>query len=308
MFATERQPDSTAQDPLRMILQGTAAETGERFFMALVENLARALGTHGAWVTEYLPERRSLRPLAFLMGDQWMKDYELPIDKTPCQGVIEGRRLVHHPDCVLDLYPDEQMLKQVGAVSYMGVPLMDLDGTVLGHLAVLDRKPLPARAENITMFEIFAGRAAAELRRLRVERQVREREAQLAGLVGSAMDAIVQLDERLRVAGMNPAAERTFGLTAGAAGGEPLVRLLQPADAERLERVAAELIAEGARDNCRWITGGLNGRTEGGGTFPAEATLSVFELHGRHRFTLILRNVNERLEAERRISSLSDEA
>ena len=44
------------------------------------------------------------------------------------------------------------------------------------------------------MFEIFAGRAAAELRRLRAEREVREREAQLAGLVDSAMDAIVQLD------------------------------------------------------------------------------------------------------------------
>ena len=69
----------------------------------------------------------------------------------------------------------------MGAVSYMGVPLTDLDGTVLGHLAVMDRKPMPAMPESITLFEIFAGRAAAELRRLRAEQQVREREAQLAG-------------------------------------------------------------------------------------------------------------------------------
>jgi len=173
---------------------------------------------------------------------------------------------------------------------------------------VLDRRAMPARPENITLLEIFAGRAAAELRRLRVEREVREREAQLAGLVDSAMDAIVQLDERLRVARMNPAAERTFGLTAGVATGAPLTLLLQPEDAGRLESVAGELIAGEARDSSRWIAGGLTGRTDGGASFPAEATLSLFELHGRHRFTLILRNVNERLEAERRIRSLTDEA
>ena len=71
--------------------------------------------------------------------------------------------------------------------------------------------------------------------------------------------------------------------------------------------MARELIAGGVRDSSRWITGGLTGRNEGGASFPAEATLSLFELHGHHHFTLILRNVNERFEAERRISSLTDE-
>ena len=45
------------------------------------------------------------------------------------------------------------------------------------------------------------------------------------------------------------------------------------------------------------------GRTAGGSTFRAEATLSLFELDGQQHFTLILRNVDERLEAERRILS-----
>ena len=53
---------------LRTILEGTATETGERFFAALVENLARALNTHGAWVTEYLEEYRRIRGPGFLDG------------------------------------------------------------------------------------------------------------------------------------------------------------------------------------------------------------------------------------------------
>lgn len=53
--------DLETDTALRAILEGTATETGQRFFEALVQNLAKALGTHGAWVTEYFSERRRLR-------------------------------------------------------------------------------------------------------------------------------------------------------------------------------------------------------------------------------------------------------
>src|SRR4051794_28989099 len=99
------------QSALRVILEGTASETGERFFMALVENLARALETHGAWVTEYVPEGRRLRALAFRMGAGWVQDFEQPIDGTPCEAVIEERRLVHYPDRLSELFPEEQAMR-----------------------------------------------------------------------------------------------------------------------------------------------------------------------------------------------------
>ena len=73
---------------LRKIVEGTATETGEQFFQALVKNLAAALNTHGAWVTEYFPEARRLRALAFWMGGQWLRDWEMVINGTPCERVI----------------------------------------------------------------------------------------------------------------------------------------------------------------------------------------------------------------------------
>lgn len=47
--------DSDKEVALRSVLEGTATENGKRFFAALVENLAKALNTYGAWVTEYHP-------------------------------------------------------------------------------------------------------------------------------------------------------------------------------------------------------------------------------------------------------------
>ena len=301
-------PDTSAQAALRLVLEGTASEIGEGFFRALVENLARALHTRGAWLTEYDSRARRLRALAFWMNGEWMHGIEQPVDGTPCQVVIDGRRLVHFPDRVLELYPNDPRIRQIGAVSYMGVPLLDLDGSILGHMAVMDSEPMPEDAVRLTVFEIFAGRAAAELRRLRAEREVRAREAQLTRLVESAMDAIVQLDDELRITRMNPAAERTFEIPAEHAQAMPLSRFVAPEDATRLKALCRTLHDRPANERSAWVPGGFGGRTAGGSSFLAEATLSLFELDGRQHFTLILRNVTERLEAERRILTLTEEA
>jgi PAS domain S-box-containing protein len=297
--------ESTA---LRSIVEGTATETGARFFATLVESLARVLNTHGAWVTEYVPETRRLRALAFWLGGTLVDDFEHAIDGTPCEVVVEGRRFVHIPDNVLVLYPNDEPGIAVGAVSYMGVPLLSVDGSVLGHLAVLDQRPMPAEPRAEALFRIFAARATAEMQRLHAERQLREREEKLARLVDTAMDGIVELDAELRVTRMNPAAERVFGCSAGDVVSVPFARFLTAESGRRLGELADELGRRDEGPRSLWIPGGLEALRGGREPFPAEATLSRSDVQRRVFYTLILRNVNERLEAERRIEALTGEA
>ncbi len=293
---------------LRTILEGTATETGEQFFKALVKNLAAALGTHGAWVTEYFPESRRLKALAFWMGEQWLDGWEMIVDGTPCERVIDQRCLIHIPDNLLNIYWDDPDVNAVGAASYMGMPLLDLDGKILGHLAVLDKRPMPPQPRTHTLFQIFAARAAAELRRLRAEAQVREREQKLGRLVGGAMDAIVEFDQHLAVTQMNPAAEKVFGCGAGEALGRTFTNFLAPDSREKLARLIIEIDTRPDGQRFFWIPGGLMAAARQGETFQAEATLSRFDVERQPFYTLILRNVNERLEAEHKIRSLTVEA
>lgn len=293
---------------LRTILEGTATETGERFFQALVQNLSRALGTHGAWVTEYFPETRRLKALAFWMGGEWIHGYETPIDGTPCGEAIDSKELVHFPDNILSIYPDEVDLINAKAVSYLGAPLLDVDGTVLGHLAVLDRRPIPEEPRVHALFRIFAARAAAELQRLQAETEVREREEKLGRLVDSAMDAIIELDSNLCVTRVNPAAEKVFQCQMSHMQGQPFSKLLTLGDRGRMKELIQELEAHPTDQQYLWIPGGLTALRNDGNEFPAEATLSRFEVHRQTFYTLILRNVHDRLEAEQKIRTLTEEA
>ena len=292
---------------LRAILEGTATETGHGFFAALVQNLSKALGTHGAWVTEYFPAKRRLRALAFWMDGQWVKDYEVDITGSPCEKVIDTRQLVHFPDRLLELYPNEPDVMAIGAVSYMGVPLFSEEGEILGHMAVIDRRPIPEEPRVHAIFKIFAARAAAELRRLRAEDEVREREEKVGRLVGSAMDAIIELDDDMRVTSANPASEKAFQCPADKMIGQDFRHFVTDKDARRLVSLIADLDLRPEGQRSCWVTGGLTARCPEGRSFPAEATLARYESHLQRFTTLILRNVRDRIEAEQKIRSLQEE-
>jgi PAS domain S-box-containing protein len=196
---------------LRSILEGTASETGERFFTALVQHLAAALSTQGAWVTEYLEESRRLRSLAFWLGGEFRTNAEYDIGGTPCGKVIEDSTLVHFENHLADLFPDEGDLKDMGAVSYLGVPLKDLQGRILGHLAVVDSRPMPAEPRVLTVFQIFAARAAAELQRLRAESEVRKSEEKHRRIVETAGEGFILMDGNLNITDTNETLCRLTG-------------------------------------------------------------------------------------------------
>lgn len=293
---------------LRIILEGTATETGGRFFEALVVNLSRALNTSCAWVTEYLEEARCLRALAFWAYGEFIRDFEVDIDGTPCEDVIDNTQLVHYPDNILELFPNSPNLKQLGAVSYIGVPLMDLDGKVLGHLAVLDNQPMSEEPEGLAIFRIFAARAAAELQRLRAESEVKDREEKLGRLVNSAMDAIVELDRELNVVLLNPAAEKVFYCRVDETVGCNFLQFLNEDSREKLRSLIKKLDVGPEDRQYLWVPGSLKAYDVQGREFTAEATLSRFEMGSEVFYTLILRNVNERIEAEQKIRLLTEEA
>ena len=297
-------------DLWRRVVEGTAGETGEGFFAQLVQSLSEAVGTHGAWITEWRPLERRLLSRSCVLGGQLVKGFDYDIDGTPCERVVEQRgEVIHIPDDIIALYPNNPNLRATNAVSFMGMALTDLDGTVLGHLAVLDNRPMPPEPRLEALFRVFCSRAVAELRRLRAEAQVREREAKLARLVDGAMDAIVDLDAELKVTHANTAAAKIFGVKVSEFTGASFGDCLEAESSEKLRGLARALDLRPEGRRASWVAGGLTARLPDGAVFPTEASLSRSQDdEGRPYYTLVLRDVNERLAAERTIELLASEA
>jgi PAS domain S-box-containing protein len=299
-------PDDAAA--LRFLVEGTASATGEQFFVAVVENLARVLATCGAWVTEYHPDRRILHAKAFLINGEWRMGYEYRVDGTPCEPVIDRREMIHIPDNVTGIFPLDRPLQKIGAVSYLAMPMFNEDGTVMGHLGVIDNRPMPQSDRNENLLRIFAARTTAEMLRLRAEAKVAQGAEKLSRLVSTAMDAIVELDAGLAITLCNPAAEKLLDCAAAEVLGSDFCGFLDPESAGKLRSLANGLSEGRSQMRHIWVPGGFAVRTRGGGEFPAEATIGCSSGPQGPFFTLILRDLNDRLEAEKRIRSLKDEA
>jgi PAS domain S-box-containing protein len=198
---------------LRAIVEGTAHSTGEEFFQTLVRHLARAVDAQFAFVAEFASPEIStrVRSIAFWAKDHIAENLEWDLAGTPCEEVVRGN-LCHHPRDVQQRFPEDKPLVDWGIESYLGVPLRDSEGKVLGHLAVFDKRPMPEEPRKLLIFHIFAARAAAELARLHLEWELRDSEERLRDLYEEAPIAYVKEDLESRFISANRAALRILGI------------------------------------------------------------------------------------------------
>ncbi len=293
---------------LRRVVEGTSAKTGRPFFRALACNLAQALDTSAAWVTEFDEQEQHLSALGFWLDGDFVDRYDYAIAGTPCEKVVRSREAVHIPENVVQLYPGDNDLDRLSAVSFLGMPLLDVDEqTVLGHLAVLDRRPLPAEERALAILRIFAARASAELRRVRAEAAIAEREQKLSRLLDGVMDAVVEIDSDGTITLMNRAGERIFGIERGAWAGKTLAFLFPSEAAGVIRRACERLDPRETAARSIWFPSPLEAQAADGERFDVEATLACYTTNGRRFYTLVLRDLRDRERAQRTIQALAAE-
>ena len=88
--------------------------------------------------------------------------------------------VAHYPDDLCARFPNDRLVQHRGAQSYCGVPVLDTQGRVFGHVAIFDDKPMPDGPHGMEVMQIFAARVRAEVERLRIEAALREANDRLA--------------------------------------------------------------------------------------------------------------------------------
>lgn len=138
--------------------------------------------------------------------------------------------------------------------------------------------------------------AASE--RVEAEALVVRSEARLRGILDSAMDAIITVDEAQHVVLFNPAAETMFGWPRDEALGAPLGSFIpdrfRAAHAADVRRFGATGTAS-RRMGAQRIVMGLR---RSGEEFPIDASISQLEDASGKSYTVILRDVSERVRVE----------
>jgi PAS domain S-box-containing protein len=120
----------------------------------------------------------------------------------------------------------------------------------------------------------------------------------LDGIIASAMDAIISIDARQQILLFNPAAEKMFGVAAGEALGQDLNRFIPQRWREAHTRHVENFGRTGVSARRMGALGVISGLRANGQEFPIEASISQVTIGGEKLFTVILRDITRRQQAE----------
>jgi PAS domain S-box-containing protein len=202
-----------ADEFLRSLVEGTVAATGVEFLREMVRNLAAALAVKYAFVAEVCHDRSRVRTLAWWEGSGFRDNFEYAIEGTPCEIALRGE-LYHCASGVASRFPkDREALERLEVESYLAIPVTAADGQVLGHLAVMDAKPMLIQELDVSVFRIFGARAGAEIERMQMEAKLKENEERLRDLFDEAPIAYVHEGLDTRFIRANRAAMKALGIT-----------------------------------------------------------------------------------------------
>ena len=131
-----------------------------------------------------------------------------------------------------------------------------------------------------------------------IELALRDSQARMSGIISSAMDAIITVDEHQRIILFNKSAENMFGYPAGDILGKPLEALLPERFRERHRQHIHHFAATGVTNRSMGRLSTLYGLRSDGSEFPIEASISQLTAAEGKLYTVILRDVTERVKAE----------
>lgn len=130
---------------------------------------------------------------------------------------------------------------------------------------------------------------------------LRDQQAMFAGIVESAMDAIISVDHTGRIVVFNATAERIFQVPAADAIGGTLERFLPESERGRHAGHMQQFAHTGVTTRSMGRQSALRAVRADGTVFPIEATISRTQVDGHPLLTVILRDVSAREQLEQQL-------
>jgi len=158
---------------IKDIATGVSTQTGEGFFLKLVEHIAKLFKIDDAIIAIVTKDSsQSLRSYAHYSHGKIVDNVTYNIDDTPCSYVLKHGTTAYESN-VKNLFPKSDILRSLNASGYVGTPLVTAEGKKIGIIYILNSSPLKNVKYIKEVLRIFAARAAVEMERLTAEYSLR---------------------------------------------------------------------------------------------------------------------------------------
>ena len=160
-----------SEQVLRVLAEGGLIKDGN-IFQLMVSQLASAQNARYAFIAQVGPDdMNTAHTISVWAGDNYMENLSYALEGSPCQNVIQ-QGVCYYPEHIQQLFPNDQLLIDMEAESYLAVPLRNSKSEVIGLVVVVDDKPMIEKSYTLTLLASLATRAAIELERIESDKKI----------------------------------------------------------------------------------------------------------------------------------------
>ena len=238
-----------SEETLKHIGLGVSSATGEEFVRSLLKELSKALEPEYAFLVE-MTGRGDEAVTAVTLATKGViqRTAVENLANTACgEALAKGFRIFPQDVCMR--FPEDKMLEELGAESFVGMPLVDHKQRTIGLIGVIDRKPLGETQVIESALQIIGARAGAEIVRKRFEEDLAAEKERLAVTLRSIGEGFITTSNEGNVLMLNAVAEQLIGWTQTQALGKPLYdifHLLHEKTRKRCQHALARIVETGA--------------------------------------------------------------
>ncbi|MGE5499117.1 MAG: PAS domain-containing protein [Syntrophothermus sp.] len=166
------------EDTMRFLAESVSGlHKQEEFFRSLARYLALTLDMDYVCI-DRLEEGQKAVTLAIYHDGEFEDNVEYTLKDTPCGDVV-GKNICIFPKDVKGLFPNDAVLQEMKAESYLGTTLWSPEGKPIGLIAVIGRKQFEKTKSAEQILQLVSVRASEELMRQEAEELLRINEEQL---------------------------------------------------------------------------------------------------------------------------------
>lgn len=175
---------------------------GEAYDADMVRHAAQTLGLDYVHIARLHPDGRGVTTEAAWLDGRLIDNWSYELADTPCVEVLyKSRRCI--TSGVQAAYPADSDLHNVGAEGYVGEPVVDSSGQVLGLIVGISRAPIRSSAMIQSNLRILAARAGAEWEQHAAWSKLREERDFNRNILRNTEAIVVTLDTQGRITLIN---------------------------------------------------------------------------------------------------------
>lgn len=194
------------EEKVKSIIDSLSNSASDNFTDTICLSLAKAIKADFVFIAKLNPERTIATTISLATNNVIKDNFSYHLKSTPCQNVSQGEMCCHTSQAQ-ELYPDDQLLIDMGVVGYVGVPLKNSIDETGAILVALYLTPIKNEIEVTSLFMLFSGMIIKEMEKQELIDVLYTRNK----IIEESSDAIIVCDKDYRITSVNKAFTRITG-------------------------------------------------------------------------------------------------